>query len=358
MFRGTLTLLARSLRLDARLRRAHAFRFASIAVVFWLLVAAHINTAGVSAPGLAFYKLICFLCFGLISVAGAGLFSSAITEEKEAGTLSLLLMAGVAAVAILIGKSTTRLVSSLLIFSGIFPFTLLALALGGVTVHQIWSGMLALAAYLVFVANVGVLASVVSRTTGRASVYTTLVLLLLFSLPILGPSLIRALVKSQWMAAGGGLEQGLGSVVDTLTVISPVTRFEEILVTGFDQSAWSGQVVSHLVLGLSCFAAAWIGFPIFCEGISEDVPSRAGVARVRAGRTGVARWLIPRPWKNAMLWKDFQFIAGGVTGLALRMIFIPIAILLMVQSADLVRLGLNLTKGEALRRGLLLIGSL
>src|SRR5262245_6752644 len=106
MFRGTLTLLMRSLRLDARQRRAHAVRIISIGVTFWLLVAAHINTAGLGSPGLQFFSLICNLCLGLITVAGVGFFSSSITEEKESGTLPLLLLAGVPAAAVLVGKST------------------------------------------------------------------------------------------------------------------------------------------------------------------------------------------------------------------------------------------------------------
>src|SRR6201999_580858 len=105
MFRGSLTLLARSLRLDARQRRAHAFRFGSVAIVFWLLIAAHLTTGGVTAPGLQFFRLTSLLCFGLITIAGAGLFSPTITEEKEAGTLNLLLLADVAPIAILFGKS-------------------------------------------------------------------------------------------------------------------------------------------------------------------------------------------------------------------------------------------------------------
>jgi ABC-type transport system involved in multi-copper enzyme maturation permease subunit len=355
MFRGSLTLLARSLRLDARQRRAHGFRFGSVAVVFWLLVAAHFNTGGVSAPGLEFYRLTSMLCFGLITIAGAGLFSSAITEEKEAGTLNLLLLANVSPIAILVGKSTTRLVSALLIFAGIFPFTLLALALGGMTIHQIWSGTVALAAYLVFVANLGVLSSVLCRTTGRASVITTLVLLLMCVFPFFGPGLQKALVGAGWIASGGWVTGSMESLAQTLEGISPITRLDQILQTGFDETAWSQQVFADLFLGAMCFGLAWVAFPIFCERMQEDAPSRAGVAQVRSGRRSLWRLIVPRPWKNPLVWKDFHFIVGGLTGLLTRGVVIALMGVGSVSAASVIRGVLSLTPVESFRTGLALL---
>jgi ABC-type transport system involved in multi-copper enzyme maturation permease subunit len=355
MFRGSLTLLARSIRLDARQRRSHAFRFGSVAIVFWLLVAAHINTGGVSAPGLAFFRLTSLLCFGLITIAGAGLFSSAITEEKEAGTLNLLLLANVSPIAILVGKSTTRLVSALLIFAGIFPFTLLALALGGVTIHQIWSGTVALTAYLVFVANLAVLWSVLCRTTGRASVITTLVLLLMCSIPFLGPGLRTALTGVGWITGTGAIAEAMDAITRALEGISPITRLEHMLQTGFDETAWSGQVVVDLLLGAACFGLAWISFPIFCGRMREDAPTRAGVVRVRSGRRSLWRLVVPRPGINPLIWKDYHFIAGGLSGLAVRGLLIVLIAASAARSESIIRASVSLTPLEAFRSALALM---
>jgi ABC-type transport system involved in multi-copper enzyme maturation permease subunit len=355
MFRGSLTLLSRSIRLDARLRRSHAFRFVSIVIVFWLLVAAHFNTGGVSAPGLAFFRLISMLCFGLITVAGAGLFSSAITEEKEAGTLNLLLLANVSPIAILIGKSTTRLVSTLLIFAGIFPFTLLALALGGMTFHQIWSGTVALASYLVFVANLGVLWSVLCRTTGRASVITTLILLLMCSIPYLGPGLQTALIGVGWISAGESIADFIESISQTLQGISPIAKLDEMLQTGYAESAWSQQVWADLFLGAVCFGLAWVAFPIFCSRLQEDAPSRAGVARVRSGKRSLWRLIVPRPWRNPLAWKDFHFIVGGLAGLLTRGAVIGLIAVGSVRGAGVIKGALSLSPMEAFRSGLALL---
>lgn len=355
MFRGSLTLLARSIRLDARQRRAHAFRFGSVAIVFWLLVAAHFNTGGVSAPGLAFFHLTSFLCFGLITIAGAGLFSSAITEEKEAGTLNLLLLANVSPVAILVGKSTTRLASALLIFAGIFPFMLLALALGGVTIHQIWSGMIALAAYLVFVANLAVLWSVLCRTTGRASVVTTLVLLTMCSFPFLGPGMRTGLTTAGWISGTGGLAGTMDSVTNVLEAISPITRLEQILQTGFDATPWSVQVIADLCLGAAFFGLAWIAFPAFCGRMQEDQPSRAGVARVRSSRRSIWRLIVPRPGKNPLIWKDFHFIAGGLAGLTARGVLIALIAAGVERGEKIIGTSLSLTPLVAFRWALALM---
>ena len=105
----------------------------------------------------------------LIVLAGISFFATAITEEKEEETLGLLKMAGLNPLGLLLGKSTSRLINTLLLLGVQFPFTLLAVTLGGATVTQIVAGYAALAAFLILTANVGLLASVVFRRGGTAS---------------------------------------------------------------------------------------------------------------------------------------------------------------------------------------------
>jgi hypothetical protein len=352
MFRGTFTLLVRSLRQDARLRRAHLFRIASVGVSFWLLVAAHINTAGVGAPGLKFFELVCYLCLGLIIVAGMGYFSSAITEEKEAGTLPLLLLAGVQPFSILVGKSTTRLVSSLLIFVGIFPFAILALSLGGITLHQILSGFLLLAAFLVLVANLSLLASVTRRTSSEAAHLTLGVLVIVLGSAYALPSLATVLANAHWIAAKGSLDTALKGIGGFLLRHSPVTRIQNIMETGY-----SGAIVSRLVLGEIALAAilfvlSGVLFRTFCEYLGEDVPGRGGALRFRRNRrrTALRRLLTPRPWKNAVMWKDFFFLTGGPIGLILRLAAVPLVAALLYWADDVLSAGVLLNFSSTLQR--------
>jgi hypothetical protein len=360
MFHGTITLLTRSLRLDALQKRAHAFRIISIGFVFLLLVATHIYTAGRGSPGLRFFALICQLCLGLITVAGAGHFSTAITEEKEAGTLNLLLLANVPSLAVLVGKSTTRIVSVLLVFAGIFPFALLALALGGATAHQVWSGLLALIAYLVLVANIGLLASVLQRTGGGASLITTAVLVMLLGAPYLLSRLVSALVFVGWATAGSPMIKRLESVQVTLENFSVVTRIQKIQSTGFNESAWSTQVVVSLLIGALLFSMSWLLFRRFCEYLGDAVPPRIGVVRVKGGsrRWLLSRILTPRSWRNAIAWKDFHFLVGGLPGLVARFALIPIIAAGLFAVDRLLSAGMNLQAPDALRIALLLAAGL
>lgn len=360
MFHGTLTLLSRSLRLDALQFRAHAFRIISVTLVFLLLAATHIYTAGRGSPGLRFFALICQLCLGLITVAGAGHFSTAITEEKEAGTLNLLLLANVPALAILVGKSTTRIVSVLLVFVGIFPFALLALALGGATAHQVWSGLLALTGYLVLVANIGLLASVVRRTGSGASVITTALLLAVLAGPYVLSRISKALVLVGWAVAGSPVVTWIDRFQKVLDDHSIITRIQRIQKTGFNESAWSGQVLWSFAIGAFLFGLAWVLFRRFCEYLGDDTPPRTGVFKVKSGsRPPIWRRLLtPRPWPHALVWKDFHFLVGGVPGLLARFALIPLIAAGLFAVDRLLTAGMNLDAPDALRIALLLAAGL
>ena len=72
-----------------------------------------------------------------ITLVGVTYFSSAITEEKEERTLGLLRMADIGSGSILLGKWAPRVVGMLSLVAVQFPFTLLAITLGGVTQAQV-----------------------------------------------------------------------------------------------------------------------------------------------------------------------------------------------------------------------------
>jgi ABC-type transport system involved in multi-copper enzyme maturation permease subunit len=331
MVRGTLTLLTRALRQDARLRRAHAFRIGSVMLLFAMLIGAHVTSLGIGAPGLRFFQLICVLNGGLITLAGVSYFSSVITEEKEDGTLGLLKLADLSTLSILFGKSTTRLFAALFVFIGQFPFALLAITLGGVTVHQVWSAYVALAAYMVLVANVALLASVVSRRSGAASLLMILILLaLLAGVPALHHS--RALLEQARLipAAGSGWDQvwpAVGGLYDT----SIITRLQTILSTGFAGTALSAQVWWSLAGAAACFALAWRVFDRFTEYLGPAAPPRGLLPRVRTRR----RWrIVPRPWRCSLIWKDFHFMAGGPLAVALKLVLYPLLVFVLLEYDD------------------------
>ncbi|MFN9970817.1 MAG: hypothetical protein ACK58T_13075, partial [Phycisphaerae bacterium] len=70
------------------------------------ITAAYVDAFSAAGPGLKFFQSICMLNVLLISVSGISYFVSAVTEERDSGTLALLRLAGMTPLAIVLGKST------------------------------------------------------------------------------------------------------------------------------------------------------------------------------------------------------------------------------------------------------------
>lgn len=326
MIRGTLTLLSRSIRGDALQEQAHWLRLASVVVLLFVLVAAHLRSSDLAAPGIEFFRSIAYLGIALISLAGIGHFANAITEEREEGTLGLLLLADISPLAILLGKSTNRVFSTVLIFAAQFPFALLSLTLGGVTVLQILSTFLTLGAYLFLIANMALLASVLARRSSEASA-----LMLLFTTSLLGliPAVLRSinqLIALGLIVPGGNDLARLGwwkSFYEQTSVIAEVGRIFEPTYSGH---ILSRQLLLSLILGMVCFLMAWLRFRTVVWASDVAEPSRFLSPRKRRRFS----FLTNRPWQAAIAWKDYHFVGGGLTLLALKLLLFPLGIGLSV----------------------------
>jgi len=126
-----LALFERSLRLETRSALICWSRAGLLVVILLVLYTiqslARIGWYG--APGLHFLQELVWVNLVFITLAGLSYFASAITEEKEEMMLGLLRMTDLNPVAILLGKSTSRLVGALLLLLVQAPFILLAVAL-------------------------------------------------------------------------------------------------------------------------------------------------------------------------------------------------------------------------------------
>src|ERR1017187_976178 len=111
-----LALFERSLRLETRSALMCWARVGLLILILFLLftIQSMARTGGVGAPGLNFLEEMVWLNFVCITLAGLSYFASAITGEKEEMMLGLLRMTDLNSVAILFGKSTSRLVGALL----------------------------------------------------------------------------------------------------------------------------------------------------------------------------------------------------------------------------------------------------
>jgi ABC-type transport system involved in multi-copper enzyme maturation permease subunit len=319
MLAGALTFLMRAVRADALKRPPHLFRIGSVLFILLLLIVAHAQTTGIGAPGLRFFEYVSLLGAGLITLAGMGHFATAITEEKEEGTLGLLLLADISPLAILLGKSTSRIISAWLIFVAQFPFALLSLTLGGITVAQIACAYLSLGAYLFLVANLAVLASVLCRRTGEAIAAMAVLLVLMHGgVPWL------EYMTNQLAVAGRIAETGMMSRIVTGLAgwYADTSVFHQIMRI-FDPARGAGtlpiQVGTSILGGFFFFGLAWLAFRRIVWEPDASQPPRGTVPE------STSRWivLVSRPWRNALMWKDFHFLAGGPVLLLAKLLLLP-----------------------------------
>lgn len=309
MYHGLAALMTRALRLDARLLRGHLFRLAFVVMVYFSLLIAQLQALSFGAPGLRFFTNLVWLNACFICLAGVSFFATAITEEKEEDTLGLLRMAGLNPLGILLGKSTSRLLQAALLLLIQFPFTLLAVTLGGVLTIQVVATYVALLAFIVLLANVALVFSVICQKGGNAAGLTALWLLLYIAAWPIAESTL-AWFSTAGITKTGFWNTGLISSVEFIRSSCVFERIGVILSTGFDEPILSTQVVGNTVGGMACFGLAWVMFNAFAKNATPTAQTRGLLGRSRSKQR--LQLLSPgRVWDPSLAWKDYNFIAGG-----------------------------------------------
>jgi hypothetical protein len=321
-----LALFIRALAVEARSLRGYLLRLSWLAATLLVVWGAAENSFR-TAPGLAVFGSITLLNLVLICLVGTQLFATAITEEKEEQTLGLLRMTGLSPVAILLGKSTGRVIAMALLLLAQLPFTMLCITLGGIAASQIMAAYAALLGLIVLMANLALLWSVICRTGNAAMSLTALSMLMLFAAPpmIKGVStatrsgFIRSLNLDQWM--------------EPLIQVSPFYRCNVVL-NGFDGKILHVQLLANLATGLLFFVLAWWGFEFFSRAKPSSGESRGGVA-VAKKNAGISRiFRPPRAWKLPLAWKGFFFDSHGVLGWMARTGIVLIVVAISVAEGD------------------------
>ncbi|HUT37288.1 MAG TPA: ABC transporter permease [Planctomycetota bacterium] len=297
-----LALFERSLRVESRAMGTYVKRLGLAAFIFFCLISAHLTSELYGAAGLRFFSSVVYATFIFLSLAGVGYFASAVAEEKEEATLGLLKMSNLNALAILLGKSTSRLLGVVTLLLAQVPFTLLAITLGGVSLGQVVAAYATLLAYLLLLCNVALFASVACQQVRSATVVTGL----LVGGFLLAAPLCHALAWE--FPPGSGAHRAVAAVAEGLTRANPVARIGEIMATGFDEGPFGVQVVSNALAALAFFGLAWLTFEFFTREEKDVSPVRTAFVR----RWSPLRWFgVSRPWGLALAWKDFHFLAGG-----------------------------------------------
>lgn len=312
MIGPTFALFIRSLREDARAKFTPISRAALVLVILFFITVNQRDFARQPAPGLTvFFMVMMVNLFGLV-LGGITAFCSAITEEKEDDTLGLLRMTNLSPVAILFGKGISRLVSGALLIVAQLPFTILCVALGGVSAATIWKGYEVLLCTLFFLCNLGLLMSVLSRRTGMAVALAVLIGAVIY----VGVPMYYFSGFARTFGVPGAAPDFAQQAAGYVVANNPLYQLTMMLQgggRGFFPSV-GNPLIFNGVLGTVCFLLAWGLFGRFCSGSAESVPGK------KKGKTGGTSLRIPRPGSWAIAWKDFWFLIGGRRGLIYRFI--------------------------------------
>lgn len=309
MIRSTGALLVRACREDSRLVQSHLFRMFFAAAVFGTFLIAIFLDPPVGAPGLSVFRWICWINAVCITFGAISYFSTVITEEKDDFTLGLLQMTGMGPLALLLGKSTSRLIVAILALCVQLPFVLLAITLGGILWHQIAFAYLALLAYLICTANLGLLVSVRCRaSSGAARLMVVIFGVFYAGVPLLQWKLTD--LRNLGVLNGAGwLDFALDGLLDRCAAQNVFMQINECVATGFVAPALgSEEIWINVIAGFVFFLLAWGTFERSTtrqQAAQSFFPSRWRFVK-RTRRTS------RRAWKNALVWKDFRFVAGGM----------------------------------------------
>jgi len=308
MFQGTLALLNQTLRTDSRKLSVHLFLLLFVGALFGMVYQSSQSRFATGAPGLDLFQQITWVNIVFILVAGISYFGTAISEEKEQGTLGLLKMTGISPLVLLLGKSTSRMIFVLVLLTVQLPFTLLAITMGGVTLSQVLAVYLALASFVFLVANLGLMCSVRAKNNSDLAAY-----FLAFVFSYVG------VVGGLYAAISGHMMRNpspdsillfLWPYVKFLAEESVVGRIWFILNTGFSGNLITAQIWIYLFLGVIFFQYALRNFEKFTrdEVVKEKIPESDIILVVKPENKQL---YVDRPWKWAVAWKDFHFMAGG-----------------------------------------------
>jgi ABC-type transport system involved in multi-copper enzyme maturation permease subunit len=311
----------RSLREDSRARFPIILRTALVLLILLIFFNSRRMLGYSNAPGRELFFMVMMLNCAFIAITALSIFPSSIAEEKEDETLTLLRMTNLSVLAILFGKSTSRLMTALLLLVVQVPFTLLCVTLGGVSQEQVWSAYAILGAATFFLCNLGLLASTYCKTTLRAGFLTGLLGGIVY---VAFPFFVMVSSSRRIGMGGPGLPPMVPHVPDLWEKISgwilqanPVWALGMLLENRVPSALLIHQIWTSLGAGLCCFLFSWLIFDRYTTKTGEES------ARPRMkNREGKVRRLarVPRPGLRLPLaWKDFHFMIGGRFGIYLRL---------------------------------------
>jgi len=308
--RPLLALFFRSIREQTRNKYTPLVRGVVVGIILLFIMGIQ-DKPWIAAPGRDFFKSLVSINLFFILLAAVSTFSSVITEEKEEFSLGLLRMTNLNPVSILLGKSTSRLCGVLLLMAAQFPFTVLAVTLGGISLTQILAAYAVLISMAFFLCNLALMGSVICKSNRTASLFTIASGFLIYAiLPMIYFALTMRVVRSQMSSTAEAWAGFLKYFVDA----NPFnTLYDKIFSTFFSGPVFGLQFWTHTIGGIVLFLLSVLLFERFCGSSAEADGQTA--KKAKAG----SKSRRPRAWTTAAIaWKDFNFFYGGKKGLLIR----------------------------------------
>lgn len=312
MFRGVSALLMRMLREDALRLRSQLGRLGFLVLTILPLFTAVVTMNSRAAAGLDYFRMLIWLNLGFLMSVSAGVYASAISEEREQGTLGLLKMTGVSRLAILLGKSTSWLLITFLFLLIQLPFLAVSVTMGGVSLHQVLSATVSIGAFAVLLCNFGLICSLVCTTTRIASFMTGFWMGAYLLVPPFFGTILGAFASLNPTSLLSRAIRPIGALLGWLGETSVIRQLWLIPQTGYGGDVLSFQVVSNILGGGIFFGLSWVLFERLTRNL-EPVAGRPSLLEMRINfwsKSPKSRRSL-RVWSNPFVWQEYHFVRGG-----------------------------------------------
>src|SRR5665213_929360 len=176
-----LPIVARELRVASRLRGTYWSRFAA-AILGAGLAAEFLSVSRqqpVAVMGNVLFKTLAGVLFIYTAVAGIGMTSDCLSEEKREGTLGLLFLTDLKGYDVVFGKLAASSINAFYGMMAVVPVLAISVLLGGVTKGEFWRVVLVAVNLLFFFLSAGLFASAVCRRENRALALAILIVAVL-----------------------------------------------------------------------------------------------------------------------------------------------------------------------------------
>jgi ABC-type transport system involved in multi-copper enzyme maturation permease subunit len=171
-------LISREFRVSSKQKRIYILRVIA-AVVLWLFVMIGLLvevSSGSPGSGGKLFASLSFLLFTFVSIFILSQSCGSITDERNQGTLGLLLLTPLTSFDVVIGKFTARCGEGFQLVLVALPLIFVPYALGGFTGAQLLSSFVVTLAQILLCASLGVLTSSLFKQTSSAFVMAVIVM--------------------------------------------------------------------------------------------------------------------------------------------------------------------------------------